>query len=100
MFMPILAEQGGLILVETLRKNVSWGVWYADAYVDKRPEFVGSYSQCADYVEDAAEFGCGDPNLFVVAHYSDLDAQADQWLGLAAQGEILDAMSDYYRDFV
>ena len=83
-----------------LAKAREWGVWYADDYVDKRPEFVGSYPQCADYVDDAAELGCGDPNLFVIAHYSDLDSQADEWLELAAQGEILDAMADFYVGFV
>jgi hypothetical protein len=78
-----------------LVKDLSWGVWYADDFVDKRPEYVGSYSQCFAYVENACEFGCGDESLFVISTYSDLDSQADEWLALAERGDILDAMSDY-----
>jgi hypothetical protein len=92
-----------------LRKGVSFGVWYADDFVDKRPEYVGLYTQCAAYVESACEFGCGDENLFVIAAYNDLDsladewlslrypdrAEADEWSALADRGDILDAMSDY-----
>jgi len=94
-FMPIRADRKVRVLVETLRKDLSWGVWYADDFVDKRPEHVGSYSQCLTYVENACEFGCGDENLFVISTYSDLDSQADEWLALAERGDILDAMSDY-----